>query len=89
MVHAETPPRAEEHLPSRGERSRHAVVTLRQVLSGARRSIVGAAIFGLTGVGALLLALPRATAYVLAFACFWLGGSAAWRFVQANRIPDE
>jgi cardiolipin synthase len=79
----------DDHLPSAGERSRHAVVTLRQVLSGARRSIVGATVFGVIGAGALLLTLPRVMAYLLAFACFWLGGSAAWRFFEANRPTDD
>ncbi len=89
VVHAPAQPRVDEHLPSARERSRHAVVTLRQVLSGARRSIVGATIFALIGVATLLLTLPRVMAYILAFACFWLGGSAAWRFIETNRIPDE
>jgi hypothetical protein len=79
----------DDHLPSPGERSRHAVVTLRQVLAGARRSILGATAFAVVGVGALLLTLPRFMAYLLAFACFWLGGSAAWRFLEANRPTDE
>jgi cardiolipin synthase len=71
------------------ERSRRAVVTLAHVAAGARRSLAGATVFALAGVGALLLVLPRQMAYILAFVAFWLGGSAAWHFLREHRRPDE
>jgi cardiolipin synthase len=63
-----------------GRRSRRAVLTLRHVAVGARRSILGAAIFLSMGVGVLFLALPRFTAYTVAAISFWLAGSAVWHF---------
>jgi hypothetical protein len=72
-----------------GERSRRAVTSLRQVMVGARRSITGALFFSLLGAAALLVALPRAMAYLLAFACLWEGASAAWRYFSWRRRSDE
>lgn len=67
---------------ARGELSRRAVVTLRKVAGGARRSILGAVIFGLLGTGSLLLVLPHVMAYALAVLCFWLGGTAVLEFLR-------
>lgn len=76
------PPPRSGHPRARGELSRRAVVTLRKVAGGARRSILGAALFTLLGSGALLLTLPRLTAYGLAALCFWLGGAATLGFIR-------
>jgi phosphatidylserine/phosphatidylglycerophosphate/cardiolipin synthase-like enzyme len=89
VVDAAPRPEVNDHQPWPGERSRRAVVTLRRVAAGARRSIAGATVFGLLGAGVLFLALPRAVAYVLAVACFWLAASAAWRFLRRHGGPDE
>jgi cardiolipin synthase len=78
-----------DHEPSPEERSRRAVVYLRQVASGARRSIAGATVFALIGTGVLFLTLPKVMATILAVACFWLGGSAAWHFYQRRRLSTD
>ncbi len=77
------------HRPSRGERSQQAVVALRQVAGGARRSIAGAIVFSSLGAAALVVALPRVTAYILALGCFWLALRAAWEFRQRRRGHGE
>jgi hypothetical protein len=82
-------PEIDDHEPSTEERSRRAVVNLRQVASGARRSIAGATIFALIGGGVLLIALPKVMATVLAVTCFWLGGTAAWHFSQRRRLSSD
>lgn len=71
------------------ELSRRAVVTLRHVAGGARRSIAGALVFTSLGLGALFLLLPRVMAYVVAVFAFWLSLNAAWHFVQRRRYHDE
>ncbi|MBI4503489.1 MAG: cardiolipin synthase B [Gemmatimonadetes bacterium] len=78
-----------DHQPSTEERSRRAVVYLRQVASGARRSIAGATVFSLLGGGVLFLTLPKVMATILAVTCFWLGGSAAWHFYQRRRLTSD
>lgn len=60
------------------ERRAVAVLTLRQVAEGARRSLIGGVVFGLTGLGVLLLALPRITGWILAGLVFWLAVTALW-----------
>jgi len=79
----------ELHRPSAVERTQRVVVTLRKVAEGARRSIAGATVFGLMGIGLLLVALPQVMAYFLAFLCFTFAGSAAWTFLRERRIGDE
>lgn len=84
------PPGASSGRPkSAGERSRQAVASLRQVAEGARRSLSGAMVFGLLGTAALLVALPRTMSYLLAFACLWAGGSAAWRYFEWRRQAED
>ena len=78
-----------DHFPSTEERSRRAVVYLRQVASGARRSIAGATVFSLVGGGVLFLTLPKVMATIFAVTCFWLGGSAAWHFYQRRRLSSD
>jgi hypothetical protein len=41
------------------------------------------------GGGVLLLALPRQMAYLLAFVCFWLAGSAGLHFLRGRTPRDE
>ncbi len=72
-----------------GERSRRAVMTLRNVAAGARRSIAGAITFASVGGGVLFLTLPRVMAYVLAAASFALGLTAMWRYLQRRRHWTE
>jgi cardiolipin synthase len=66
------------------ELSRRAVVTLRHVASGARRSILGAVLFTGLGAGALFLALPEVMGYLVAAASFLLALGAA-RHILARR----
>ncbi|MBI4420870.1 MAG: cardiolipin synthase B [Gemmatimonadetes bacterium] len=87
--HTAPSPEVRDHLPGALEVSHRAVVTLRQVASGARRSLAGATVFGLVGVGVLFLTLPHVMAYLLAFICFTVGGRAAWLFVKRRRETDE
>lgn len=68
-----------------GERSRRAVVALRNVAEGAQRSIAGAVAFTFVGGGLLFLALPNVMAYALAVACFVLGAAAAARYLKRRR----
>jgi cardiolipin synthase len=70
------------------ELSRRAVVTLRQVAGGARRSIAGAVTFAFLGAGALLVTLPRIMAYVLAVVCFGLAGASGRHFLERRRAGD-
>jgi cardiolipin synthase len=74
-------------IPARalGERSRRAVMTLRKVAAGARRSVAGAITFASLGTGVLFLTLPRLMAYVLAILSFALGLTAAWQYLQRRR----
>ncbi|HET7040034.1 MAG TPA: hypothetical protein VFH97_09095, partial [Gemmatimonadales bacterium] len=69
------------------ELSRRAVVTLRYVASGARRSILGAVTFTALGAGALFLTVPRLMGYVVALVCFVLALGAA-RHILARRRAD-
>jgi cardiolipin synthase len=78
---------ARPSLAGRRERSHRAVLTLRQVASGARRSIAGAVLFTALGSAALFLALPRVMAWVVATASFLLALGAA-RHILARRRGD-
>lgn len=64
------------------ELPRRAAVTLRQVAGGARRSIAGAFVFTFVGAGALLIALPRIMAYLLAVVSFSLAGGAVAQYLE-------
>jgi cardiolipin synthase len=75
------------NVAGRRDLSLRAVVTLRQVASGARRSIAGAVLFTALGAGALFLALPRLMAYAVAFVSFLLALGAA-RHILARRRGD-
>jgi cardiolipin synthase len=80
-------PRPRPAATSGRELSRRAVVTLRHVASGARRSILGALIFTGLGAGALFLTVPRIMGYLVAFASFVLALGAA-RHILARRRGD-
>lgn len=81
--------RGPTHSRSASEVSRRAVVTLRHVAEGARRSIAGAVLFASLGVGALFVALPRFMGYVVALASFWVAARAAAAFFARRRYGDE
>lgn len=89
VVPGDVPAYLPAHRPWRRELSQRAVLTLRQVAGGTRRSITGAVVFLSAGVGALFLAAPRVMAYVVAFAFFWVGIGAAWKFALRRRRGDE
>ena len=57
---------------SRRERRRRAVLVLRAIASNARRSVFGPISALFLVLGALFVALPRASAYVLAGLCAWV-----------------
>jgi hypothetical protein len=77
-------PRRRAAVRSGRELSRRAVVTLRHVASGARRSILGAVVFSAVGAGALFLIVPQVMGYLVAVACFLLAVGAA-RHILARR----
>lgn len=81
-----TPP---EHRRSVRELSQRAVVTVWHVAGGARRSLAGAALFVTLGAAALLVALPRVMAYILAAASFMLSIGAAVEFFRRRRIRRD
>jgi cardiolipin synthase len=70
------------------ERSQRAVVALRQVAGGARRSIFGAVMFAFLGMGTLLVALPQVMAYALALVCLGLAVAAARQFLARRRSGE-
>jgi hypothetical protein len=76
---------ARPSLAGRRELSHRAVVTLRQVASGARRSIAGAVFFTALGSAALFLALPRVMAWVVAIVSFVLALGAARHILARHR----
>lgn len=81
--------RERAHAPSPTEVSQRAVVTLRHVAEGARRSIAGAALFTSLGLGALFVLAPRVMGYLVALASFWVAVHAAGRFFVRRRYGDE
>jgi hypothetical protein len=84
-------PETRERPPRRGARDlpRQAVLHVRQVAGGARRSIAGALLFALVGWGVLLLTLPRIMAYLLAALAFLLAGGGAWHVFVRWRHRDR
>lgn len=67
--------------PATGVRKR-AVMTLRQVADGARRSLLGTAVFSALAVGVLFAALPRVMAYSVAGLSAVLAASGTWYYFQ-------
>jgi cardiolipin synthase len=78
-------PRPRSAATSGRELSRRAVVTLRHVASGARRSILGAVLFVALGAGALFLAVPEVMGYLVAGASFVLALGAARHILARHR----
>ncbi|GBD31602.1 Major cardiolipin synthase ClsA [bacterium HR33] len=89
VVAGGAPPEIPAHRPWARELSQRAVLTLRQVAGGARRSIAGALLFVSAGVGALFLAAPRFMGYLVAFALLWIGVGAARQFAARRHQGDE
>jgi cardiolipin synthase len=71
-------PVAVPHQPSRYERARSAMVTLRQVAGGLRRRLGWAAAAITAGMGALLLLFPEVMSITFAIGAFWLTVVFAW-----------
>jgi cardiolipin synthase len=89
VVAGGAPQEIPSHRPWMREVSQRAVLTLRQVAGGARRSIAGAVLFVSAGVGALFLAAPRLMGYLAAFAFFWIGVGAARQFAARRHQSNE
>jgi len=75
---AATEPAPVHHQPSRYERTRSAMVTLRQVAGGLRRRLGWAAAALAAGMGVLLLLFPQVMSITLAIGAFWLAVVFAW-----------
>ena len=88
VVSAREPRAVSAHAAGPVERSRRAVVALRVVAAGARRSIAGAFLFGGVGLGVLFALAPRVMGYLVAFLCFAVAANAA-RHILARRQHDE
>ncbi len=89
VVAGGAPPEIPAHRPWARELSQRAVLTLRQVAGGARRSIAGAVLFASAGVGSLFLAAPRLMGYLAAFAFFSIGVGAARQFAARRHQQNE
>ena len=89
VVSAGVPPTVPDHAPGAGERSRRAVIALRTVAAGARRSIAGAFLFGGVGMGILFALAPRIMGYLVALLCFSVAANAARHFLVRRRQRDE
>lgn len=89
LVAGDAPPKILSHRPWARELSQRAVLTLRQVAGGARRSIAGAVLFVSAGVGTLFLAAPRLMGYLAAFAFFSIGVGAARQFLARRHQGNE
>jgi phosphatidylserine/phosphatidylglycerophosphate/cardiolipin synthase-like enzyme len=74
------------HRRARGESRRRAVLTLRSIAGGARRSIYGPLALGLVALGALFWALPRISATVAALGCAWLALAALLEALDRRRV---
>jgi cardiolipin synthase len=68
--------------PTQAGVRRRAVMTLRQVAGGARRSLLGTAVGVTLGIGALFIALPRVMSYLVAGGSLLLAGLALWVFFR-------
>ncbi len=89
VVSAGAPLTVRAHAPGPAERSRRAVVTLRVVAAGARRSIAGAFLFGSAGLGVLFALAPRVMGYLVALMCFAVAANAARHILARRRQRDE
>jgi hypothetical protein len=73
------------HRRSRGERRRRAVVTLRSIAGGARRSIYGPLALILILGGGVFWVLPRISAAIAAVICTWLALAAVLEVLGRRR----
>lgn len=73
------------HRRSRGEGRRRAVLTLRSIAGGARRSIYGPLTLALVALGALFWALPRISATIAALVCAWFALAALLEALDRRR----
>jgi hypothetical protein len=73
------------HRRARGEGRRRAVLTLRSIAGGARRSIYGPLALGLVALGALFWALPRISATIAAVICAWFAIAALLETLDRRR----
>lgn len=89
VVSAGAPHAVPHHVLGAKERSRRAVVTLRVVAAGARRSIAGAVLFGSLGAGVLSVLAPHVMGYLVALVCFTVAANAGRHFVVRRRQRDE
>jgi len=89
VVSAGVPHTVPDHAPGAMERSRRAVIALRVVAAGARRSIAGAFLFGGVGLGILFALAPRIMGYLVALVCFAVAVNAARQFRVRRRQRDE
>ncbi len=89
VVSAGTPQAVPHHAQGAVERSRRAVVALRSVAAGARRSIAGALLFGSAGLGFLFALAPRVMGYLVALMCFAVAANAGRHFLAWRRQRDE
>lgn len=69
-----------------GETRRRAVLTLRSIAGGARRSIYGPMALGLVALGALFWALPRISATIAGLVCVWLALAALLEAMDRRRV---
>ncbi|MEO8032433.1 MAG: phospholipase D-like domain-containing protein [Gemmatimonadota bacterium] len=76
---------ASHHRRARGEGRRRAVLTLRSIAGGARRSIYGPLSLVLVALGILFWALPRISATVAALVCAWLAVAAFLEALDRRR----
>jgi hypothetical protein len=89
VVSAGAPEAVPAHARGAKERSHRAVVMLRVVAAGARRSIAGAFLFGGVGLGFLFAWAPRVMGYLVALMCFVIAANAARHVVARRRQRDE
>jgi cardiolipin synthase len=89
VVSAGAPEGVPAHARGAKERSHRAVVMLRVVAAGARRSIAGAFLFGGVGLGFLFAWAPRVMGYLVALMCFVIAANAARHVVARRRQRDE
>ncbi|MBI2401650.1 MAG: cardiolipin synthase B [Gemmatimonadetes bacterium] len=89
VVSAGVPHTVADHTPGARERSRRAVIALRVVAAGARRSIAGAFLFGSAGLGVLFALAPQIMGYLVALVCFTVAVNAGRQFLVRRRQRDE
>jgi cardiolipin synthase len=89
VVSSGAPQAALPHAPGAREKSQRAVVAVRRLAAGARRSIAGAVLFGSLGLGSLFAFAPRLMGYLAAVVCFSVAANAGRHFLVRRRQRDE